>query len=38
MPQGIKDLKAGPIYKPSNERLQRDSLKCFLNRPELVEQ
>ncbi len=38
MPAGIKQIKAGPAYKPSNERLQRDTLKCFMNRPDLVEQ
>lgn len=37
MPAGIKPLKAGPPYKPSNERINRDTLKSFLNRPDLVE-
>jgi len=37
MPAGIKQIKAGPPYKSSNERLNRDTLKCFLNRPDLVE-
>jgi hypothetical protein len=38
MPAGIKQIKAGPPYKPSNERQNRDTIKCFMNRPDLVEQ
>ncbi len=35
---GIKKIPAGPAYKPSAERMQRDTLKAFLSRPKDVEQ
>lgn len=34
----IKQMKAGPEYKPSKERLLRDQMKCFLARQDLVDQ
>jgi hypothetical protein len=37
MPAGIKQIPAGKEYKPSAEREQRDMLRAFMARPELVD-
>ena len=37
-PAEIKQISAGPIYKPSYERFERDQLKEFIARPELFDQ
>lgn len=37
MPEGIKKIPAGAAYKPSAERMQRDSIKAFMNNKEMVD-
>ena len=38
MPDGIKQLKAGPAYRSAEERLIRDQVKSFMKQPEMVDQ